>query len=83
MLPLTLQLVILRKGCQLAISYKIQPIHINLPKFPFILISGLNPPEKYESQIGSPTIGENKKNHVPYHQPVVVNHHSPAKYDTN
>ena len=63
MLPLTLQLVILRKGCQLAISYKIQPIHINLPKFPFILISGFNPPEKYESQIGSSSqlLGKIKK----------------------
>jgi hypothetical protein len=38
------------------------------------LIGGFNPPEKYESQIGSSsqlTIGENKS-HVPNHQPDII-----------
>ena len=43
-------------------------------KYIYILIGGFNPPEKYESQIGSSSqlLGKIKNSMVPNHQPVYI-----------
>ena len=47
---------------------------LNICIYIYILIGGFNPPEKYESQIGSSSqlLGKIKNSMVPNHQPVYI-----------